>query len=1118
MTIVLPQLERTAGETLRERKWKEAVNTAINTLSKGSVDVGEPGNIPPFIWDGTTLRITQDSGAVPTFAYLTDIPSIPPPVIELVIGNLVTDGIADAVLYIDNSGNLACTSKFIYSAAATEIQLSNDWANFGGTPVSAGLSLTNTSAGAVDNLTRGLTFNFNNNAGAVWEFANIHAGSTYIGAGAENGKLVFQVRKSGTVADALNIDASTSAFHFGTGYDFAYDGTTLKIGDPDASGISNAYIGAAWDSYARLGLFHADYNNGWSWASDPVEVDLRLKSHVSSASGTDCLVATVGGNFNLTGTLSVGTTAMASGCVLEIIPGSAALMGANIRGGIAALYNPLQITNAAASSYFLVVSPTGKVGLNTASPAQMLHLNIGHIRMDQIARPSSALTATVGAAGVLTGAYYYTVTYVAPSGETQYSSLSTVCVATADTIELTNIPVSPDATVTARKIYRNAAANNSQKLQLVTTINNNTATTYSDNNDDSTLGVGFGGNTTGGSIYIGSTRTMIFDNNCFSIGQSTGIKGFANTWVGHGCGASITLGYENVAIGSSAGGGLTSATACMLLGYSAGSLLTTGSNNVAIGRASLRYCTTNANNMALGTNAGFYALGANNVLVGTSAGFGVSTTSTYSNVTAIGLNAGYSLTTGDNNCLIGGYSGRYIVDGVANCCFGYNCGDNITSGNYNILLGYSIDAQSATGSNQISIGNLIFGTGTNTGTTVSTGDVGIGTATPGAKLDAVAGAVRSTRSGYLNAQYTEITTGDGSNCSLRYMSAGGNQKNARIDFILDSGVAGASNALYFRNGVVGAEVTRMCILYDGKVGINTISGIGQLTIERNNTDFTNTAGAGTHLLLTNANASGITGIMALINGANSFKIRGDSSGNLTWVSYANAANLGHFFYVNGDFGTGSCWMMVANKGVVIGSAAASTSSQAWLTLTLGGSGANQAPLKFQDSSGTVLATPEAGAVEFSSNRLYITNSTPARKTIAYTDDAMPGTVPVGGVIAWLKSYTNTPALSSWFVEANGQTLSDAASVYNGQVIPNLNGSSSTQRFLRGSTTSGTTGGSDSHTHSFTTGTESALANADTNGDGSQASFASGCHTHTGTTDSTSTLPSYYEVVWVMRVK
>ena len=49
-------------------------------------------------------------------------------------------------------------------------------------------------------------------------------------------------------------------------------------------------------------------------------------------------------------------------------------------------------------------------------------------------------------------------------------------------------------------------------------------------------------------------------------------------------------------------------------------------------------------------------------------------------------------------------------------------------------------------------------------------------------------------------------------------------------------------------------------------------------------------------------------------------------------------------------------------------------------------------------------------------------------------------VPIGTILPWLKSLTNTPALDDRFVECNGQTLSDAESVYDGQTIPNLNGS------------------------------------------------------------------------------
>lgn len=135
-----------------------------------------------------------------------------------------------------------------------------------------------------------------------------------------------------------------------------------------------------------------------------------------------------------------------------------------------------------------------------------------------------------------------------------------------------------------------------------------------------------------------------------------------------------------------------------------------------------------------------------------------------------------------------------------------------------------------------------------------------------------------------------------------------------------------------------------------------------------------------------------------------------------------------------------------------------------------------------------------------------------------------GIVPVGGVVAWLKSFAGTPALPDGWVECNGQVLADAASVYNGQTVPNLNGSGGTRRFLRGSTASGATGGSTTHTHSYS-GCHTSYGPSATVSVGigpPWTTVAHQCHSHvvpvSGTTGNTSTLPNYYEVVWVWRVK
>ena len=88
-----------------------------------------------------------------------------------------------------------------------------------------------------------------------------------------------------------------------------------------------------------------------------------------------------------------------------------------------------------------------------------------------------------------------------------------------------------------------------------------------------------------------------------------------------------------------------------------------------------------------------------------------------------------------------------------------------------------------------------------------------------------------------------------------------------------------------------------------------------------------------------------------------------------------------------------------------------------------------------------------------------------------------------------------------WVECNGQTLADAASVYDGQTIPNLNSfGGGTKRFLRGSTSSGNLGGSESHSHGIwqDEGMQGAI----------QLSFATGAE-H---------IPPFYEVVWIMKVR
>jgi hypothetical protein len=147
-------------------------------------------------------------------------------------------------------------------------------------------------------------------------------------------------------------------------------------------------------------------------------------------------------------------------------------------------------------------------------------------------------------------------------------------------------------------------------------------------------------------------------------------------------------------------------------------------------------------------------------------------------------------------------------------------------------------------------------------------------------------------------------------------------------------------------------------------------------------------------------------------------------------------------------------------------------------------------------------------------------------TLVENTSRSDGDVPVGGIIPWLKSFTGTPNLPQGWMECDGSTVNDPLSSLNGQTLPDLNGDN---RFLRGNSTSGGTGGSLTNTavlHSPSNfsaggGASDVVANGSDNG-----TLASGILTGSGTTwyrrtsttNSFSIVPPYYNVVWIIRIK
>lgn len=176
----------------------------------------------------------------------------------------------------------------------------------------------------------------------------------------------------------------------------------------------------------------------------------------------------------------------------------------------------------------------------------------------------------------------------------------------------------------------------------------------------------------------------------------------------------------------------------------------------------------------------------------------------------------------------------------------------------------------------------------------------------------------------------------------------------------------------------------------------------------------------------------------------------------------------------------------------------------------------------------VTNVPDGTTIKIVSGKLALNKDDTSLKYGSYggaTNEVYSDIVPIGGIIAWAKTIAGVPALPSNFMECDGSAVSDADSPINGQNVPDLN---TTQRFLRGASSSGGTGGSDTHTlttaelpsHAHPVYSQNLVSPG---GSGSAVGMTSspGLSLSSGFTGSGSAhnnMPTYYEVVWIIRFK
>jgi hypothetical protein len=175
---------------------------------------------------------------------------------------------------------------------------------------------------------------------------------------------------------------------------------------------------------------------------------------------------------------------------------------------------------------------------------------------------------------------------------------------------------------------------------------------------------------------------------------STG-AGFQNTAIGSNA-AQFQTNNNNTALGYNAMVGVSASSsggANVAIGANSLSGLLTGNFNVAVGRYALTANTTSDNNTAVGYQAGYLVAGAcpDNTFAGYQAGYNVIASGGIGGYnTFIGVTAGYSVTTGEENQFFGRVAGYQITTGSRNTIIGKFNGnqdglDIRTANNYVVL-------------------------------------------------------------------------------------------------------------------------------------------------------------------------------------------------------------------------------------------------------------------------------------------------------------------------------------------------------------------------------------------------------------------------------------------------
>jgi len=193
--------------------------------------------------------------------------------------------------------------------------------------------------------------------------------------------------------------------------------------------------------------------------------------------------------------------------------------------------------------------------------------------------------------------------------------------------------------------------------------------------------------------------SLLIQTNSDGSAPSTGTLSGAenNLGIGKNVFSALAGGTNNVAYGNDALEDVTSGSYSVAIGHRALKDVTTQSQNTAVGAYAGQGIGNGSDNVAIGANVLRTAnASTQNTGVGTSA---LNKNSGGNNNTAVGYVALYNVTSAAGNCGFGKGAG-YVVTGALNICIGFEAGYTLSSGSNNVIIG-GVEPDSVTADDQL---------------------------------------------------------------------------------------------------------------------------------------------------------------------------------------------------------------------------------------------------------------------------------------------------------------------------------------------------------------------------------------------------------------------------------